>query len=61
MIRGILFGFTAFVLAMPMVGCGGPSEKDKNPNPSLEYSKDGPPKRGGGVPATTPKGAKVGS
>ena len=40
-------------------GCGGPSEKDKNPNPEITYSKDGPPKRGGGVPATTPKGAKT--
>jgi len=36
------------------IGCG--EDKNKNPNPDLEYSKEGPPKRGG-VPnnPTAPK------
>lgn len=34
----------AFCLAL---GCGGNSSKDKDPNPSLEYNKEGPPKRSG--------------
>jgi hypothetical protein len=42
-----------------LFGCGGASEKDKNPNPGVEYSKEGAPKRGGGIPSATPKGAKV--
>jgi len=42
-------------------GAGGPSEKDTNPNPSLESNKEGPPKRGGAMPGTNPKGVKVDS
>jgi hypothetical protein len=33
----------AFCLTL---GCG-PSSKDKDPNPDLPHSKEGPPKRGG--------------
>jgi len=40
-------------------GAGGPSEKDTNPNPSLESNKEGPPKRGGAMPGTNHKGVKV--
>lgn len=58
MVKKSVFAALAGVLVLSGAGCGGPSEKDKNPNPGLEYSKEGPPKRGGGVPSTTPKGAK---
>jgi len=36
------FCLGAFCLCL---GCG--NKKDKDPNPSLEYSKEGPPKRNG--------------
>jgi hypothetical protein len=42
--------WTATVLCLGALclcfGCGD-AEKDKNPNPDLQYSKEGPPKRGG--------------
>ena len=50
----------ALVLLAGLNGCGsGPSEKDTNPNPNLESSKEGPPKRGGAMPGSNPKGVKV--
>jgi|LakMenE18May11ns_1017448.scaffolds.fasta_scaffold9188935_2 hypothetical protein len=57
--QGLLFIF-ALGLMINLGGCGGSNtEKDANPNPDLEFSKEGPKKRAGGVPATTPKGAKI--
>jgi predicted small lipoprotein YifL len=56
----IVTGLSLAVLAtLQGCGAGGPSEKDTNPNPSLESNKEGPPKRGGAMPGSTPKGAKV--
>jgi hypothetical protein len=41
-------------LFLVALGCG-PSSKDRDPNPSLEYSKEGPPKRGTpGTPSEQP-------
>ena len=57
--QGLLI-LLALGLMIILGGCGGAStEKDANPNPDLEFSKEGPKKRGSGVPATTPKGAKM--
>jgi len=51
----------AMLAVLQGCGAGGPSEKDTNPNPSLESNKEGPPKRGGAMPGTNPKGVKVDS
>jgi len=60
MIRNLMVGGLSLAVLAGLQGCGsGPSEKDTNPNPSLESNKEGPPKRGGAMPGTNPKGVKV--
>ncbi len=60
MLKQCLSFIFSFGLIINLAGCGGAgTEKDANPNPNLEFSKEGPRKRGSGVPATTPKGAKI--
>lgn len=50
---------TAFCFSLLSIGCGGNSEKDKNPNPSLGEINTSPlPKRGEkGVHKTPGKGS----
>ncbi|MCE2805531.1 MAG: hypothetical protein LW700_10025 [Gemmataceae bacterium] len=63
MFRNLMVGGLSLAMLAVLQGCGagGPSEKDTNPNPSLESNKEGPPKRGGAMPGTNPKGVKVDS
>ena len=53
-LRKAITAFIVVAFCLSPIGCGGDKTNDKNPNPSLEYSKDKPPARGGAP--TMPKG-----